>query len=98
MCEADVRGRKEKEPAMSKERERELDAYFEQLDSQRESLSQIYQRVGCFGCSLLPRCEVRKQGRDVKTIAIRVKRCLRGLAVPRPIREVEASFWHTVVR
>lgn len=39
-------GRGEKEPAMTKERERELDAYFEQLDSQRESLSQIYQRVG----------------------------------------------------
>ena len=36
----------EKEPAMTKERERELDAYFEQLDRERESLSQIYQRVG----------------------------------------------------
>ena len=37
---------KEKESAMTKERERELDAYFEQLDRERESLSQIYQRVG----------------------------------------------------
>lgn len=37
---------KEKESAMTKERERELDAYFEQLDKERESLSQIYQRVG----------------------------------------------------
>lgn len=31
---------------MTKERERELDAYFEQLDRERGSLSQIYQRVG----------------------------------------------------
>lgn len=43
---ADVTDRNEKEPAMTRERERELDAYFEQLDRERESLSQIYQRVG----------------------------------------------------
>ena len=43
---ASVTDRSEQEPAMTKERERELDAYFEQLDRERESLSQIYQRVG----------------------------------------------------
>ena len=46
VCGASVTDRNEKEPAMTKERERELDAYFEQLDRERESLSQIYQRVG----------------------------------------------------
>lgn len=46
VCGVSVTDRNEKEPAMTKERERELDAYFEQLDRERESLSQIYQRVG----------------------------------------------------
>ena len=46
VCGASVTDRSEQEPAMTKERERELDAYFEQLDRERESLSQIYQRVG----------------------------------------------------
>lgn len=90
-------GRAEKEPAMTKERERELDAYFEQLDSQRESLSQIYQRVGiCF--SLLSRYEARRRGRDEGTIATRAKHCLKGL-VARPANQIaEASFWLTAGR
>lgn len=32
-------------PKVTKEKEKELDEYFEQLDSQRETLSEIYMRV-----------------------------------------------------
>lgn len=50
---ASVTDRSEQEPAMTKERERELDAYFERLDRERGSLSQIYQRVGRSWASFL---------------------------------------------
>ena len=33
-------------PKVTKDKEKELDEYFEQLDSQRETLSEIYMRVG----------------------------------------------------